>query len=286
MEEEIHKNKDKILTEGLTWGEAFNFIKTMRLPVVEGGLNPGGTLYQNQFEDAQGVEWICKKMDISKQRAIKVLQTFLDEGFIYNETGETQIKSNNTPFKMRDPETIVILHKISNPSGGIEVKDRGFTKSTMRCFDANEAVTWMVNNFNITREVAIERLQSLVDQRTILHSTKGFKEKFTDTKGNYWKFVDTSTSIQEKERVYLRDLSERLKDSLRIKDRVWFFKTYEKCFVANECVDWMVKNLPEINFSREEAVKIGIKLLNLGFIEHVVDDHQFKDTKLWFRFTI
>ena len=84
----------------------------------------------------------------------------------------------------------------------------------------------------------------------------------------------------------MRDLAERLKDNLRVKDRVWFFKTYEKCFVANECVDWMVKNLEEVKFSREEAVRLGIKLLNLGFIEHVTDDHQFKDTKLWFRFKI
>ena len=61
-------------------------------------------------------------MNISKQRGTKVLQSFLDEGFIYNETGETQIKVNNTPYKIRDPEIIVTSRKMSNPTGGIEVK--------------------------------------------------------------------------------------------------------------------------------------------------------------------
>ena len=58
----------------------------------------------------------------------------------------------------------------------------------MRCFDASEAVTWMVNNFNITRENSIQNLQKMVDQRIIIHSSKGFKVQFTDEKGFFFSF--------------------------------------------------------------------------------------------------
>ena len=53
---------------------------------------------------------------------------------------------------------------------------------------------------------------------------------------------------------------------------------------ASESVDWMMKHLG--CRTREEGIKIGEKLVDEGFIEHVVDPQPFKDAYLFFRFTV
>ena len=85
-----------------------------------------------------------------------------------------------------------------------------------------------------------------------------------------------------------------------IKDRKYHLKTYKKCFVGKEFVDWLIANgdVP----SRDEGVKEGRELLEAGVIHHgkqernprsihfppnfrtVCDDHHFRDEHLFYRF--
>ena len=51
-----------------------------------------------------------------------------------------------------------------------------------------------------------------------------------------------------------------------IKDRRYHFKTYEKCFVGNEMVDWLLKK-GEVE-SRSEAVAMMQKLVDNGVVHH------------------
>eukprot|EP01102_Stenamoeba_stenopodia_P018601 TRINITY_DN684_c0_g1_i1.p1 TRINITY_DN684_c0_g1~~TRINITY_DN684_c0_g1_i1.p1 ORF type:complete len:275 (+),score=49.28 TRINITY_DN684_c0_g1_i1:197-1021(+) len=80
-------------------------------------------------------------------------------------------------------------------------------------------------------------------------------------------------------------LIERLKErglSTLIKDRRYYFRVYEKCFIASDFVVWL-QAVGEAK-SDAEAVRIGQRLLDYDFIHHVTDDHQFKNDKLYFRF--
>lgn len=68
---------------------------------------------------------------------------------------------------------------------------------------------------------------------------------------------------------------------LMIKDRRYKLKVYSKCFVGSEAVDWLMENL---DISQQEAARIGKRLLYRGIIHHVLDDQDFKDDYLFYRF--
>ncbi len=67
---------------------------------------------------------------------------------------------------------------------------------------------------------------------------------------------------------------------LDIRDRVFHLRTYRECFVGNEAVDWIAQTQ---DVSREQAVVIGQRLLALGHIRHVADEHDFEDANLFYR---
>ena len=52
--------------------------------------------------------------------------------------------------------------------------------------------------------------------------------------------------------------------------------------VASELIDWFVSS-GEAE-SREQAVELGQLLINTDYIHHVVDEHNFEDAYLFFRF--
>jgi len=77
-------------------------------------------------------------------------------------------------------------------------------------------------------------------------------------------------------------LSEKFKQGVVIKDRRWYFKIYPACFVGNEAVQWFIKEGK--CKTKEEAVLLGQKLMDEGIFCHVVEDHQFENAKLFYKF--
>ncbi|MGD9311001.1 MAG: FAD-dependent oxidoreductase, partial [Desulfosarcina sp.] len=82
----------------------------------------------------------------------------------------------------------------------------------------------------------------------------------------------------------LEDLTVRIKQLFDIQDRTYGFpsKKYPKCFVGNEAVAQLVKE--GIALDAEDAVRIGNMLLDAGVFHHVLDEHAFKNEKLYYRF--
>ena len=65
-------------------------------------------------------------------------------------------------------------------------------------------------------------------------------------------------------------------------DEYTYIHTYIHTRVASELVDWFVSS-GEAE-SREQAVEFGQLLINTDYIHHVVDEHNFEDAYLFFRF--
>ena len=80
----------------------------------------------------------------------------------------------------------------------------------------------------------------------------------------------------------LQALRERLActGGLDIRDRVYRLRSYGQCFVGREAVDWLQRH---IKCSREHALRTGRRLLALGHIQHVLDEHDFEDAELFYR---
>lgn len=74
----------------------------------------------------------------------------------------------------------------------------------------------------------------------------------------------------------------RYSGDLSIKDRTYRLRTYKNCFIASELVDCLIR-MREAS-DRQEAVRISQILVNTDYIHHVVDEHNFEDGFLFFRF--
>jgi len=66
---------------------------------------------------------------------------------------------------------------------------------------------------------------------------------------------------------------------LDIRDRMYHLRSYRQCFVAREAVDWLVR---ELRVGRTEATHIGRRMVALGWMRHVLDEHDFDDAELFF----
>ena len=67
---------------------------------------------------------------------------------------------------------------------------------------------------------------------------------------------------------------------LVLEDRRYNLTTYPQCFIGADAVNMLVGK--KIMPTREKAAKLLNKLLQVGFIEHVTGDHDFKDKKLFY----
>jgi pyruvate/2-oxoglutarate dehydrogenase complex dihydrolipoamide dehydrogenase (E3) component len=93
--------------------------------------------------------------------------------------------------------------------------------------------------------------------------------------------IDAEASFDDTD---LEKLSQRVKRLLEIRDRKYGIppRTYRKCFVGSQAVEKLVDE--GIAGHVEDAVRIGNMMLNAGVIHHVLDAHEFKNEKLFYRF--
>lgn len=81
----------------------------------------------------------------------------------------------------------------------------------------------------------------------------------------------------------LKELVTRMRDigGVRIGDRQYNLTTYHNCFVGTEAVLWFIQTL---NVSIDEAIRLGQRLIDEKWIHHVVDEHDFENEYLFYRF--
>jgi len=101
-----------------------------------------------------------------------------------------------------------------------------------------------------------------------------------------WEFIPPTLEKQPTPEFddFLRQMLPRFSgpEGVPIKNRQWYFRTYENCFVGREAVDWMVSN--KYAKTRTDAVFLGKRLVYKGEITHVVQEHDFEDGYYFYRF--
>ena len=85
------------------------------------------------------------------------------------------------------------------------------------------------------------------------------------------------------QRISVRQLAleMRSEQGVEIKTRRHRLKLYQRSFLGNEAVDWIVK---KVKVSRDDAIALGQKMLDKEIFKHVTNDHPFKDEPLFYRF--
>ena len=68
---------------------------------------------------------------------------------------------------------------------------------------------------------------------------------------------------------------------VQICDRVFRLSRYAECFVGSEAIDWLCA---EMGIARDQALKLGQRLISHGMVKHVLDEHDFEDAYVFYRF--
>lgn len=108
-------------------------------------------------------------------------------------------------------------------------------------------------------------------------SSKKSKAKKTPTSSSSSKSKNTLNRISIRQ-LALEMRSER---GVEIRTRRHKLKLFQRCFLGTEAVDWIVA---KTKVSREDAINLGQKMIDKGIFHHVLDEHQFKDEELFYRF--
>jgi serine/threonine protein kinase len=200
-------------------------------------------------------------------------------------TASLTVPSTSGPLTV-DIEELVA--EMASPSTGVTIKDRKWRLKTYpKCFVGSEAVDWLMEKLKLSDRVdavsvgqEIMRLQFF---RHVCDDSRQFEDAYL-----FYSFVGGIRLESQQGGIRsMEELVALLKQpgtGVAIADRRWHFRTYHNCLVGTELVDWMMTNLPLR--SRKEAVQLGNRLLQEGYLEHVVDKgKKFKDQYLFYQFT-
>lgn len=73
----------------------------------------------------------------------------------------------------------------------------------------------------------------------------------------------------------------RSPQGVEIATRRFRLRTFENCFLGSDAVNWL---MTYERATRDEAVLMGKLMVQLGLIHHVLDEHDFEDEPLFYRF--
>ncbi|AFY70306.1 pleckstrin/ G-protein interacting- domain protein [Thalassoporum mexicanum PCC 7367] len=83
--------------------------------------------------------------------------------------------------------------------------------------------------------------------------------------------------------INLEQLVARMRNvgGLKIQDRRFRLTNYPRCFVGSEATQWIMDRL---EIPEAEAVRLGQRLIDEKWLHHVLDEHDFKNEDLFYRF--
>jgi small-conductance mechanosensitive channel len=81
----------------------------------------------------------------------------------------------------------------------------------------------------------------------------------------------------------VRAVADRLRGEggVEIRDRRHLLNVHRSCFVGRDAVEWLVAHE---DLTRAEAVALGQRWIEVGAIQHVLDEHHFEDGYYFYRF--
>lgn len=79
-----------------------------------------------------------------------------------------------------------------------------------------------------------------------------------------------------------KDMLEDMIENMDITDRVFWGKYYEQCFTGETAVQFLLENKYAVD--AQDAVYLGVYLMNRGVLRHVCNEHEFQNARLFYRF--
>jgi Domain found in Dishevelled, Egl-10, and Pleckstrin (DEP) len=171
---------------------------------------------------------------------------------------------------------------------GVHIADHRYRLRVYpKCFRGDHAVDWLMSELALTRSQALRMGERLHAHRLIRHVLD--EHDFADS-GLFYRFVDRSAAalpgdseaaaISEQE---LRELVQAMRgrDGPKFGTHYHHLIRYPNCFDGRDAVTWLVRRM---GIGRPYATAIGRRMLRRDFVRHVLDEHDFEDRRLFYRF--
>uniref|UniRef100_G3NVL1 DEP domain containing MTOR-interacting protein n=1 Tax=Gasterosteus aculeatus TaxID=69293 RepID=G3NVL1_GASAC len=169
------------------------------------------------------------------------------------------------------------------------IKDRRHHLRTYpNCFLAKELIDWLIEHKEASdRDTAIKIMQKLLDQSIIHHAVCDEHRDFKDLKLFYrFRKDDGTFPLDSEAKVFMRGqrIYEKLMNAENnlLQTREEDNGSFERALVGAEFIDWLLQE-GEIA-DREEAERLGRRLLEHGIIQHVTNRNHFVDGPLLYQF--
>lgn len=183
-----------------------------------------------------------------------------------------------------------VAQQMRNGEEPLDVRDRSYLlKKYPMCFVGSEAVDWLVRHHGLTRPQAVKLGERMFEAGVFHHVTDD--HDFTDGNFYFRFFVDEpalaapagKTRSLDIDTLDVQEVATRMRGAggVEVAARRYLLKSYPKCFIGTEAVDWLTHNY---RLSRPLAVKLGERMVAAGIFHHVADDHDFKDGDFFFRY--
>ena len=162
--------------------------------------------------------------------------------------------------------------------GAVEVADRAYRgKEYRECFIASEAIDWIEATYAVNRALAT-RIGSFLWRTGRFHHVvrdAAFADGFL-----FFRFGGQRADL---DRVDLARVAQDIRAGRgpAISNRAYLGKVHARCFVGSEAVEWLCRTCL---LTRGAAETIGQRLLDLGVLHHVLDEHGFIGGNYFYRF--
>ena len=169
------------------------------------------------------------------------------------------------------------LHEAMQQAGGVTVEDRAYRgKTYAQCFVASQAVDWIERRYGLRRALAETACRFLWRTGRIHHVVRDARFADDDL---FFRFAGTREPLSRVDLAALERATGQA-GGLAIADRTWHGRTFPRCFVGLEAVEWIMRR-ERLAFGAAEAV--GQSLLELGALRHVTGEHGFIGDNYFYR---
>ncbi len=180
-----------------------------------------------------------------------------------------------------------IASRMRGPAG-VQIGDKRYRlRVYSKCFRGDQAVDWLMSELSLTRPQAVRMGERLHAHRFIRHVLD--EHDFADAE-LFYRFVELAAiklpgdaqaaEVSEHE---LRELIHGMRGSEgpRFGTHYHGLVQYPDCFDGRDAVTWLVRTK---GISRAYATAIGRRMLRRNLVSHVLDEHDFEDRKLFYRY--
>lgn len=180
-------------------------------------------------------------------------------------------------LEMQGLDASELLRSMRGPHGVAQFDRTYRGASYRRCFVASEALDWLEKSRGLSREIALVFGQYLWGTGRIHHVVR---DQAFDDANFFFRFAGDEARLDRVDLAVL-EADMRGRRGLDISARSYLGKIYPGSFVGRDAVDWLMRR-HALDVGQAEAV--GQRLLDLGVIHHVTDEHGFSDAHYFYRF--